>query len=63
MVAKRDTKPKTRAGAPRSMAEDARIAKWQRDNKAFFDFANSYVERNGTMSEAILDLDDQEVFS
>jgi antitoxin CcdA len=54
---------KTLEGALRERVEDVRIAKWQRDNKAFFDFANEYNEKYGTMAEAILDLNDQRVLS
>src|SRR5579872_1345527 len=45
----------------RQRVEDVRIEKWQRKNKAMFDFMNDFFERNGTLSEAILDLDDPSV--
>jgi antitoxin CcdA len=47
--------------ALRHRLEGARIEKWQRENRAFFDAYNAHIERVGTMSEALLDLDDPSV--
>jgi antitoxin CcdA len=45
----------------RRRTEDVRIAQFQREHRASFESINRYIERNGTMSEALLDLDEPPV--
>ena len=36
------------------LTEDERIARWKHEDRAFIDSYNAYIERNGTMTEALL---------
>lgn len=47
--------------ALRKLTEDERIRRWQDENRAAIDSYNAFMKRNGTMSEAVLDLDDPSV--
>jgi post-segregation antitoxin (ccd killing protein) len=52
---------KTLEDALRRLVEEERIAKWQHENRAFFEAYNAHIKRVGTMSEALLDLDEPPV--
>jgi antitoxin CcdA len=41
----------------RARVTEERIKRWQSENRAFFESYNSYVQRNGTLSEALPDAD------
>lgn len=45
----------------RKLTEDARVAKWSRENKAHIDSYNAYIERNGVFGEEFQDWDDESV--
>jgi len=45
----------------RKLTEDARIEKWQRENKASIDSYNDYIERNGVFGAEFQDWDDPPV--
>ncbi len=45
----------------RKLTESERIKRWQKENKAFTDSYNAYIERNGVFGEELLDLDDPPV--
>jgi len=44
--------------ALRKLTEHERIRRWQEENREIIESQNAFFERNGTMSEAILELDD-----
>lgn len=43
------------------LTEEERIRRWQDEHRSFFETYNTYLKRNGTLSEAVLDLDDPAV--
>jgi antitoxin CcdA len=45
----------------RKRVQDARVKKWQKENRAVFESYNKYIERNGIFGEELLDLDDPSV--
>ena len=45
----------------RERLAEARTQRWQSENTAFIDSYNAYIERNGTLSEALLEIDDPAV--
>jgi antitoxin CcdA len=47
--------------ALRTLTEDERVRRWQEEHRDFFESYNAYVERNGTLAEALWELDDPSV--
>ena len=45
----------------RKLTEPERVRRWQKENKAFTDSYNAYIERNGIAGEELLDLDEPPV--
>jgi antitoxin CcdA len=45
----------------RKLTESERARRWQKENKAFTDSYNAYIERNGIAGEELLDLDEPPV--
>jgi antitoxin CcdA len=44
--------------ALRALTEPERVRRWQKENKAFTDSYNAYIERNGVFGGELLDFDD-----
>jgi len=51
----------TLEAALRKLTEDERIRRWQEEHRDFFESYNAYIERNGTLTEALWELDDPSV--
>ena len=47
--------------ALRKLTEDERVRRWQEENREAIESHNAFYDRCGTLSEAILDLDDPAV--
>ena len=42
----------------RKLTEDERIRRWQDEHQAYFESYNAFMERHGTLAEAVYELDD-----